>query len=276
MKKVISYIMVIFMSICLITAIILTIASNTILNCDFTLNILNRNDYYGLIDIEVKSGFEGYIKQSGFDEEILKDIYSKEKLKSDIETVIKATYSGEETTIETESLVTNLKNNIDNYLEENDITLNKNEQENMEEYVEKLIEVYEKEVSHSVYLEGMQTIISKTTKVIAEVCNILFAVLAVLAVIIIIINIKDKLNSVKIVCTSILTASLFILLGILLLNLRINIENIIILNTNFSLLVINIIKDIIFRFVITSVVLTVISIVIILLCNMKKMNKKSN
>jgi len=276
MKKIISYIIAIFMSICLIAAIILTVASNTILNCDFTLKILNKNDYYGLIDTEVKSGFEGYIKQSGFDEEILKDIYSKEKLKSDIENVIKATYSGETATIETDSLKTKLKNNIDSYLEENDITLNKNEQKNMEEYVEKLIEVYEKEVSHPVYLEGMQTIISKTTNIIEKARNILFVALAVLAVIVIIINLKDKLNSIKIICTSILTASLFILLGILLLNLRINIENIIILNTNFSLLVINIIKDIIFRFVITDAVLSIISIVIILLCNIKKMNKKSN
>lgn len=271
MKKIISYIIAIFMSVCLIAAIILTIVSNTILKCDFTLSMLNKNDYYRLIDTEIKSGFEGYIKQSGFDEKILENIYSKENLKNDIETVIKATYSGEKAKINTESISTNLRNNIDKYLAENNITLNKNEQKNMEEYVQKLIEVYEKEVSHPVYLETVKTIISKTTGMIETARNILYIALVAFAVTVFIINIKDKLDGIKILCTSMLIAALFILLAILFLNLRINIESIMILNTNFSLLVINIIKNILTRFVIISTILTIISILIILVCNARKM-----
>ena len=269
MKKVISYFISIILAIFLIVSVVLIVTSNTILNCDFILSILNKNDYYGLLDTEIKSDFEGYIKQSGFDNEIFENIYSKEKLKADMENVIKATYGLETVNIDTESIKTNLENNIEKYLSENNISLNSIQQQSMQEYTGKIVEIYEKKVTHPVYLDGMKVIINQVTNIIDSFSYIIYSILGGLALIIIILNIKEIHNAMKYIAISILTAAFFILIGILILKFRINIENILVLNTNFTLIIINIIKEIIKSFINIGISMAGVSVLMIGLGNIK-------
>lgn len=273
MKKIISYLMSIFIAILFIILIIVEVASNTILDYNFILSILSQNDYYGLLDVEIKSKFENYVKQSGLDSEIFENIYSKDKLKEDMENVIKATYNSEEIKINTQSIETNLKNNIDKYLYENNITLNSEQQENMQEYIRKIIDIYEKEVSHPVYLQTVEIIILKASNIIDNYKNIIYTIALILMLTIMILNLKAIYDGLKYIAIGILIASFFIIIGIIIFNLRINIENIIILNTNFTLIVINFLKNIMIKFVKNGIILAIVSIAIITFCNIKNMKK---
>ena len=75
------------------------------------------------------------------------------------------------------------------------------------------------------------------------------------------------------IAISLLTSAIFIGVEIIILNLRVNINNILILNSAFTLLIINIVKKIISQLVQTAVAISVISIVIIIIFNLKNSKK---
>ena len=245
MKKVISYILSFSLSIFLIALMCLFIASNTILNKDFLLKQIQENDYYNLIDINIQSEIEGYIKQSGFDKEVFEELYSKEHLKEDIDSIIISLYNGEKTSLNEKVLEDNLRNKIDLYLQTNNITLKQNEQKKVDEFVQKIVDIYVNEVSHPVYLETISKVIIKVEKIIPVVQKSIYGAVIITSILIIVMNIKQVVEGIRYIAISMLSASLFIFCVILLFKNKINIDNILILNSTFSLLVINILKIII-------------------------------
>ena len=61
---------------------------------------------------ELETNFENYIGQSGLDENVIKNIISVEQIKQDTNIIIDNIYDGENITINTETIETSLKNNI--------------------------------------------------------------------------------------------------------------------------------------------------------------------
>lgn len=273
MKKVISYILSFSLSIFLIALMCLFIASNTILNKDFLLKQIQENDYYNLIDINIQSEIEGYIKQSGFDKEVFEELYSKEHLKEDIDSIIISLYNGEKTSLNEKVLEDNLRNKIDLYLQTNNITLKQNEQKKVDEFVQKIVDIYVNEVSHPVYLETISKVIIKVEKIIPVVQKSIYGAVIITSILIIVMNIKQVVEGIRYIAISMLSASLFIFCVILLFKNKINIDNILILNSTFSLLVINILKIIIKKFIIVAEIGFVISLITAFLTNMKKIKK---
>ena len=92
MKTLVSYLLTISLALLLITTIFLYIANNTVLNEDYVLSKLEKNNYYDNIYNFVESNFEQYIYQSGLEETVIKNIVTREKIKNDTKIIIENIY----------------------------------------------------------------------------------------------------------------------------------------------------------------------------------------
>ncbi len=273
MRKIISYFFSICAAILLILSICLCIVSNTVLNSNFLLKKLEENDYYNLIDINIKSEIEGYTKQSGLDAEVFEEIYSKDDLKEDINSMVISMYNGETVNLNGNILEENLRNKINIYIELNNISLNQNEQKRIDEFVQKIVDIYVKEVSHPVYLDTASKIIINARKIIELIINPMYIAVGVLEILIFIINIKHLNEGISFIALSMLIASFFLILTVIIFNWKVKVDYIIVLNTTFTLLVISILKEILQKTIITCIIITGIAVILALTANMKKFKK---
>lgn len=114
MKTVINYLLTILFALLLITTNFLLIANNTVLSSNYILAKLEKNNYYDEIYNLVESNFEKYIYQSGLDESVIKNVVTKEKIKSDTKIIIENIYENKNTEIDTNEIKNNINNNIEN------------------------------------------------------------------------------------------------------------------------------------------------------------------
>lgn len=115
-KKLINFIVLIFLSLSILSSFLVFTVSNTILNKEYILNKMEECNYYEKTYLDINDILEQYIGPSGLDEEVLKDIYTEEQVKNDIDITVNAIFTGEEKTIETETIREKLSKNIyENY-----------------------------------------------------------------------------------------------------------------------------------------------------------------
>lgn len=111
-KQILSFIFIIILSISILCSFLVFIFLNTILNKDYILNKMEECNYYEQTYLDMNEILEQYIGPSGLDEEVLKDIYTENKIKDDINTTVNTIFTGEEKAIETEVIREKLNKNI--------------------------------------------------------------------------------------------------------------------------------------------------------------------
>ena len=84
-KKLINFIVIIFLSLSILSSFLVFTVSNTILNKEYILNKMEECNYYEKTYLDINDILEQYIGPSGLDEEVLKDIYTEEQVKNDID-----------------------------------------------------------------------------------------------------------------------------------------------------------------------------------------------
>ena len=112
-KTIISYILTIILALAILAFVMIHLASSYVLNESYILAKLEEQNYYDEIYEELKSNFEKYIYQSGFSEDVLDDIVSKEKVKKDTKTIISNIYDGLDEEIEVQTIKDNLNKKIE-------------------------------------------------------------------------------------------------------------------------------------------------------------------
>ena len=273
MKKVISFILCLILSILLIVSLVLIVATNTILNQDFIILELESNDYYTLIDTNIKSEIEAYTKQSGLDDEVFENIYSKEHLVEDINSIIISVYNGKESALNESILEDNLRNSINKYLNKNEISLTPSEQIKIDDFVKKIVDIYVKEVSHPVYLDTVSNVILNTNKIVRVIYKAVYIAVLIIAMLIVLINIKNIRDAFIYFAISMLTSAFFNILVFLLFIFRFNINHFLILNSAFTLLVVSIMNSTIKHILFIDLILLIIVIFILDLINIRKFKK---
>ena len=131
--KVLSYyISMIILSTIVLSLSIVTLIKFTILNENYLIKQLEKNNYYNNLYTSINEEMSYYIIQSGLEEEVLENIYTKEMVTNSVNNLIKNFYTGKKLTIDTTLLKENLNNNITNYLSKNNIVItDKNDGDNV-------------------------------------------------------------------------------------------------------------------------------------------------
>ena len=87
-KKIARFVLELTLTICLIAILLVSLFSSTILNKNYVLTSFEKADYYNQIYELLNTNFENYIQQSGLDEDVIKDIVTKEKVEEDTKNIL--------------------------------------------------------------------------------------------------------------------------------------------------------------------------------------------
>lgn len=263
--NIVKYLFVIILSICILGIIILKVLSSSLLDESYVLRKMEESNYYEKIYNQVESNFEKYILQSGLEEDVIKGIITQEQVKEDTEAIIDNIYRGTKTEIGEEELRKKLDENIRNSL--GDRKLSATEELSIEKFEDTICNEYKKTVVSTEYNEKINKILEQTKNVYETVKIGLYSFTVVIAILLIVLNIGNITRAISNFGISFAVSGIFYLVINILINNKIKIANIKILNTSISEVIQNVILGILEQIVTISISCVIIGLVLILLGN---------
>ena len=256
--NIIKFIVLTILTVCIVSAGIITIVSSTILDQSYIMQKLEETNFYSDTYELVKSNFENYIYQSGLDEEVLNDICKKEKVKQDLNLILTNIYQGTDKKIDTTEIADKLNANIDKL----DIKNSKNSKA-IEQFVTHICDEYTNTLIHTKYENDINEMYSKVTKLLDKLYNAIVIVMVVDIIILIIINIKKSRKIIQDLGIALLSTSVFNIIINNIVNSKVNIQGIKIFNDTFSNSIISIIQEVLEKILSFGIGALVISLILI-------------
>lgn len=269
--NIIKFIIAIILTICVIALIIVNVVSSTILNKEFILGKLDETNYYANIYTAVKSDFENYIYQSGLDESVLENIVPAEKIESDTKIIINNIYDGTNEEVDVTEIETNLKTNIENSL---DHKLSATQQRTVDEFVKRITEQYKDTITKTSYENSINNMLEKAKNIVDKLQKVSIIGIAVSVLVIIILSIKDFMAGLMLTGSALMSSGVFYILVNILINSKVKIQNITILNDAISITLRDIISTILSNLTNIGIALSIIGFIIIIVFAIIKSIKK--
>lgn len=267
MKKklttVLGYIILFIEALLLFAITMLGIMKFTIFNNSYLKKELVSNDYYEELSDEIKTEMSYYTNQSGFEDEILDNIFTIGEVKYETNKFIENVYSGKKRNIDTSKLEDRLNKNIEVYIKENNYQ--KVDKKEINDFVKAMSDVYTEEIKLMGYAEKIAPLFYK----LINYCDKVLTVLVVLLILLFLINhllIKNKEIGVLF-----FTSAFIMIFGIVYIKNNIDISNIFI----YSKLMSNVIKSMINGVFSIMNITIIIYIILGILIALAKKTKKS-
>ena len=274
MRKIISYILSFILMLLILLMCLLVIAKSTILDEKYLISQLEETRYYERMNGEIIEQFKNYTIQSGLSDNVLENLFTEDKLKNDINSVVNSLYTGKNLKIDTTEIQENLKENVLEEVSKEGKTVDF-EDEAMVEYIKAIEMAYESQVSYSTNaVNSIGENFSQIIKLASTAQNIVTVALVVMVILLILINIKQIIG-LNYIAISGIASGLFILISKILLDKSTDLKNIMIINQATSQVIQNTINDILTKVTTAGIVLLIIGLISSILYNLilKKMSK---
>ena len=265
MKKIniaLQYIIALILSLTIIAFILINMFSSTILNKNYIMSELENENYYEKIYEEVEANFENYINQSGLEEEVLDGIVSREKVEQDTKKIIDNIFSGGNETISTDEIKNELEENIRVSLKR---ALTKTEQESVNTFVNTICNEYKSTILSTKYENDIHSMFNKVSEYLSSIKKIILITSFICVALIIILSIKQLYQILARIGVSITISGLLLLISRIYIISKTKISDITILNNTISIVIRNVITNILNIINKNSIILLIIGIVFILL-----------
>ncbi len=234
-KKIVQIIMAFFLSILILANFLMVLVSQTVLQKEYVLAKVEEVGYEEKIQTDLKNGFENYQYQSGLPASVFENLYTRSSLQADIYCVVNAIYENEEVQVNSEEVRTKLEANIQQYLSENQIVLKEAELQNIKDFENIIVNVYENRVNSVVdYVDTIQKVLQKA-KEIAKIAQIgLIVTLAVFLLIGLVAQMRSLSEFVNQLAIALLSSGVILILLQKVIHQEIDIQHILLLNQSFS------------------------------------------
>lgn len=264
-KKTIKYILTIIITVLIIAYLLINLLSSTILNESYILSKLEETGYYDKIYDYVLSNFENYIHQSGFDEEVLDNIITKEKVRNDTRAIISNIFNGIAEDIEVKDIEEKLNENINNQI--SGMTLTEVQKQSIELFVKTICDEYTTTISHFKYETHINTAYSKIMEYLELGSKIILIIAGMSVISLIILNRKIIYRTFMYLGTSLLSSGAFFVIVNIYINAKVKVQNILILNDAISESLRKLMGDILNMELKYGVILLVLGIMFTLISN---------
>ncbi len=271
-RLILQYILTIILAMSVLALILINIISSTVLNESYIMSKLEEEDYYNQIYESAESNFENYIHQSGLDEEVLNDIITKEKIEKDTKIIINNIFDGTDTEIDTDEIKNKLNENIDNSLGRKKTAT---EEKAINEFVNLICNEYKTTILTTSYESKINTAYQKVIKYINLAKKVLLILIGVLVILIVLLTIKRIYRILARLGLAFVIDGLLFLLAKYFIDAKIKIETITILSSSVSIVLRNILREIINIVAKDGTILLVLGIVLIVLYAIIKSIRKS-
>ena len=259
--NIIKFILAIILAICIIVCIGVNVASSTILSKDFVLQKLDETNYYANIYTAVESDFENYIYQSGLDEEVLENIVTPEKIENDTKVIINNIYDGTDEQIDITEIENNLRTNIEQSLNGN---LSATQKKMVDEFINKITEQYQDTMTSTSYEDNIHNLLTKGMTIIKLVNVASIIGIVVSAIIILVISFRRVWSGFMFIVSSAIASGVFYIFANILINAKVRIENITILNDAISITLREVLTSILNQLTTTGIIITIVGVIILI------------
>jgi len=267
-RKIISYILAIILVTLMSATIILSIVNAVVFSKSNVKKQMQKVDYYTEINNIIKESANNYIMQSGFDESIMDNVISKEKINKDIDKVINAIYEGEEVEISTDEIKNSLDKNVQQYIAQNNYKVDAQTQKDIEKFEDKIESIYANSITYS--KSSIKKVV-KYFKMAKRMTRVALIASLILLIIFAIITYKTNRATFGI---SLLATGIICIFIKCYSSINIAVNNILMVNKTFSNLMINIINQVIQYVFIGGIILAVLGIALIIIFERKSANEK--
>ncbi len=233
-----------FIVLVVLVIIAINILNSVILDKNYMLSKMDETQFNLQVSREVESGFENYIYQSGLPEETIKNLFTEEMIEKDVTTIVNAIYDGTEITLSSDELRKNLDRKIEEYIKNENLNLNEQGRKNIKQFEDLIVEEYDNNVnvSNELYAEG-NSIIKELKTVSNRIGNIPQIILVILMIILVLLNITDLLTAINFLGISSVAVGILLKLGANAVFSNVDLDNLVLLTTSLSNLIISIVKD---------------------------------
>lgn len=260
LTNLLKFILIVVLAVCSIAIGIIQIVTQTVLNKNYIIQKMEETNFYSETYKLVQSNFEKYIEQSGFEENILENICTEEKVKQDINLMISNIYEGANKTIDITEISDNLNANIDKL----NIRDSKN-QKAIEQFVEHICQEYTDTLVHTKYENDINKFYKEIVIKKDKIEKIVIIALVIDVIVILIVNNKNIEKDFQSIGTAIFSSSAFELISCQIINLRVSIKGIKIFNDAFSDMIVAIIQNVISKVVLFGIATLMIAIILIII-----------
>ena len=139
-----NYLLQFCVSILFFLLALLVICRFTFFNSNYVFKVIEKNNYYDELYDSIADEMENYLVQSGFDDEVVDDIYSKEQVREDVDNMITSIYNNESYTIETKEIETKLEENINTFLTTHNMSVE--DKTSINNFAQEIVSVYKTKV----------------------------------------------------------------------------------------------------------------------------------
>lgn len=272
MKRIIQYIVATILALAILALIIINILTSSVLSKEYILGKLQAQNYYEKIYNEVESNFENYINQSGLDEEVLKDIITKDKIQKDTKIIINNIYNGMDDKIDTEEIKNKLNENIDNSLNRKKTAT---EQKAIDTFVDTICKEYETTISHTNYEKKINSTLNKINKYIDLANKALLVVIGVSVLLLILLTIRRIYRILARIGTSFIIDGIILVLAKIYISSKINVSTIMLLNSGVSDVLQSILNEILGKILYTGSILLSLGIILTIIYGIIKGVRKA-
>ena len=269
LKLIFYYILELLLSVFVVAFCTLIITKTTIYDSKFIKQQFNKNNYYQKLSTTIQSEMSKYIIQSGFPEDIIENIYTEDMLKNTIENMIDSIYDPQiKITTDITQVKTNLENNIDQYLANNNLKID--DQDALDRFVKQMTDIYSRELTISNVFSYIDTIVNKTMKILG-LGIVTLAVIIILLIVFIKAFFKQNTCSIPLLVNGIILLIIYYYIYN-----NLNITSIYLWDSNISALLQSILNDIINKIKIISIISLIIGTLDIFIATLFKKKKKSS
>ena len=263
---ILSYIFTFIEAITLFLIVVLLIFSVTIFNSNYIIRNINKTDYYDNLYKDIKKEMSYYTNQSGFNDNILDNTFSKNTIKRDINLLINNLYEGKETNINDNKIKDNINNNINEFLHKYNYSITN--RKDVDEFTNKMISIYKSKIK---IVDDIDKIAPKMNKIL-YLKNIVLIGLFILLVVSVFINtIICHRNNLDIVMY--INSLLLLVVRLYIVN-KIDINNLYLYNKNISVVLKNVINNILNCYVVVIIIFFIVGLILSIF-DVKKSRKKS-
>ena len=271
-KKITQYIIATILALAILALVIINIFSSSVLSKEYILSKLQSQNYYDKIYEETESNFENYIHQSGLDEDVLKDIVTKEKIEKDTKIILNNIYNGMDEKIDTKEIKDKLNENINNSLNGK---ISSSQQKAIDTFVDTICKEYETTISHTNYEKKINNVLNQINKYIDLAKKTMMIIIGVSLVLLILLTFKKIYRIISKIGVAFVIDGLILLLAEKYINSKIKINTIMLLNNGISDVLQSILNEILGNILKTGSILLSLGIVLTLVYGIIKSIRKS-
>ncbi len=271
-KRIITFILSFIATLTILAIILIQVFSSTVLSKSYIMEQFDKTDYYNKVSELVEQNFENYIQQSGLEEDVIKDIVTKDEVREDTNTIIGNIYYGLGEDISTAEIEKKLQANIDKSLKGR--SLSTEEKAAIEDFVEHIGKEYEDTILHTSYEKQIGNVLKRVIEYKDMGQKVLVVILGASLILMLCINRRRVYKAFSAIGVSLLSSGVIFVVINMYVNLKVKLNTITLLNDVISTNIRNVLQDVFGRIMSYGIGLSVVGILLIIVSNLIHNMKK--